>query len=223
MRLGITMLNRIRNIEPGSDYRKAGKFKGFGDSDKIIGHTQFSISDSKDLSPALEFLSKINWKLINLKFESKKNISLTLKFANYEISTVIDLLELSNLENFVYDISTQSFFDGKSRAYLAKFKSNITHAAGITDLSNADLTSLDTLFERYRSLRFDTELKQSDKLFINNLLTDIQKELEELFDYINKIFLTFISKLTQLPRIDNFDSKDYLEQLVTLISIKVTG
>ncbi len=216
------MLNRIRNIEPGSDYKKAGKFKGFGDSDKIISHTNFNISDSKDLSPALEFLAKINWKLINLKFKSKKSISLTLKFARYEISTVIDLLELSNLENFVYEISTQSFLEGKSRTYLAKFKSNFTHTSGITDLSNADLSPLDTLFERYRSLRFNTELKQSDKLFMNNLLTDIQKELEELFDYINKIFLTFISKLTQLPRIDNFDSKDYLEQLVTLISIKVT-
>lgn len=222
MRLGVTMLNRIRNIEPGSDYRKAGKFKGFGDSDKIIGQSNFSISDSKDLSPALEFLAKINWKLINLKFKSKKSISLTLKIANYEISTVVDLLELSNLENFIYDITTQSSIEGNSSTYLAKFKSNITRIIEISDLSNADLTPLDTLFERYHSLNFDTGLHQSDKLFIKNLLTDIQKELEELFDYLNKIFLTFIRKLTQLPRIDNFASKEYLEQVVTLISISVT-
>ena len=214
------MLNKIRNIKPGSDYRKAGKFKGFENATRLIESSLINISDSKQLSPALKFLAKNNWKLINLKFNNNENLLLTLKIGDYEFTTLIDVLNFSNIENLSYDITVQFDDDEKKIKYQAKFISHITYSEDTPDFSNINLTPLETLFERYVSLNIYTELNQTDSSLIKSLVIDIKKELEILFDYINEIFLTFICKLTQLPKIEKFGSENYSEQSVTLIQIK---
>jgi hypothetical protein len=214
------MLNRIRNIEPGSDYRKAGKFKGFGNSTKLISSSFINISDSKDFSPSLEFLAKVNWKLINLKFKSKESLFLALKYGNYEFSTEIDLLDQSYLTSLIYDVATTIKERGIENRITATFTTPVTYDKDINEISSNSLAPLDTMFERYDSLNIDYELKQSDGSLIENLVIDIQKELEELFDYINKIFLTFIKKLIQLPKMEKFDSESYSDGSVILKSIK---
>lgn len=214
------MLNKIRNIEPGSDYRKAGKFKGLGNNTKLIGSSLINISDSKDFSPALEFLAGVNWKLINLKFKSKESLFLDLKYDNYEFSTEIDLINQSYLTSLTYDISVVTKEGTEIRKLFARIAAPVLHEKNNYEIESKNFTPLNTLFERYDSLEIDTELRQSDGSLIENLVIDIQKELVDLFDYINKIFLTFIAKLIQLPKVGEFDSEDYSDGSVILKSIK---
>jgi len=214
------MLNRIRNIEPGTDFKKAGKFKRFDSAAQLIRSNFISISDSKEFSPALKFLAKHNWKLINLKFSGAESIIVSLGVGSYEISTLIDLLNITNLDFLNYDVTTQYVETGKTHSYTASFKSFLTGIKTVEEPHHADLNPLDILFERYAALRMDTELTQNDGPLIRNLSADIKKELEELFDYINKIFLTFISKLTLSKKIESFGNNKYVEQSVLLLSIK---
>lgn len=213
------MLNKIRNIEPGTDYKRAGKFKSYGNSAKIIDSSLISISDSKEFSPALEFLASISWKLKSIKFIDKDRITLSLKIKNYEISTVLDLVNLSGNDKINYEIISELDVDSTKRKFQAKFSSLIYFDKGASDTSQINLAPLDTLFERFASLRISSVLKYSDTTLTGNLVEDIKKELEELFGYINKIFLTFIRKLLQLPNVEVFESKNYLEEPFTLVSI----
>jgi hypothetical protein len=125
------MLNRIRNIEPGSDYRKAGKFKGIGNSSRFISSSFINISDSKDFSPALEFLARVSWKLINLKFKSKESLFLALKFGKYEFSTEIDLLNQNYLNTLVYDVILEKNDGSSKNKFVARFATPVSHQKDI--------------------------------------------------------------------------------------------
>lgn len=213
------MLNKIRNIEPGADYNRSGKYKGYENSSRIIDSSLISISDSKEFSPALAFLAKIKWKLTNIKFIDKDRITLTLKIKNYEISTVIDLVNLSEIEEISYTIVSEPEEGRSEKKYLAKIRSRVLFDKDIDDSVEVNLEPIDILFERFASLRISSELKQSDTTLIKNLIEDIKKELGEIFGYINKIFLTFIRKLLQLPNVGVSELKNYIDESVTLISI----
>jgi|GEM_PF-6815777 len=217
------MLNKIRNIEPGADYNRSGKYKGYENSSRIIDSSLISISDSKEFSPALAFLARIKWRLTNIKFIDKDRITLTLNIKNYEISTVLDLVNLSATEEITYNIVSKLEVDGSEKKYLAKINSLVFYNNGLDESFQVNLEPMDTLFERFASLRINSELRQSDTTLIKNLVEDIKKELGELFGYINKIFLIFTRKLLQLQNVGVLESKNDVGELITLISITSTS
>jgi hypothetical protein len=214
------MLNKIRNIELGSEYNRKGNYKGFGNVSRIIDSSLFTISDSKDFSPALEYLEKVNWKLVNLNFRSKENMMISFKFGKYEICTIVDITNLSSIQSFEYEISKQSENPHKNISYVAKFNSPLKGEKEINEFLGVDLSPLNKLFDRYEVLDISIELKQTDHSLIQSLIYDITKEIEDLFDYVNKVFLTFLQKLVQMPKIEKTDSERYFKRSVTLVSIK---
>lgn len=213
------MLNKIRNIEPGTDYNRTGKFKGYENSSRIVDSSLISISDSKEFSPALEFLAKINWKLKTIKFIDKDRIILALRIKKYEISTVLDLVNIFSIKEIKYDIVCEIDEYGSQKSYSAKFNSLVFTDKTFNPNSPVNLEPLDNLFEHFTSLKINSVLKQSDTTLVKNLVEDIRKELEELFGYINEIFLTFVRQLLQLKNKGVSETKNFYEESVTLISI----
>ena len=129
------------------------------------------------------------------------------------------MVNLSGIKEINYEIICELNVDNSNKKYLAKINSLLYFDKNANDSYRVNLTHLDTLFERFSSLKINSVLKYSDTTLIRNLIEDIKKELEELFGYINKIFLCFVRKLLQLPDPGVFESKNYYEESFTLVSI----
>jgi len=133
------------------------------------------------------------------------------------------LVNLSATEEITYNIVSKLEVDGSEKKYLAKINSLVFYNNGLDESFQVNLEPMDTLFERFASLRINSELRQSDTTLIKNLVEDIKKELGELFGYINKIFLIFTRKLLQLQNVGVLESKNDVGELITLISITSTS
>ncbi len=213
------MLRSIRNIEPGSDFRKAGKFDRFGNMKSIVNSRFGIISDSKEFSPALDYLAQSNCKLANLKI-SNDNIIVTLKIDEFEISTSLDLLDILSVKELNYEVTKTNGEGSGTKACAAEIKSYLSSKVIGSRTVKFNLDALRTLFNNYLSLNTNAELTRTDTTIIKNLTDDIKPELEELFGHINKIFLTFTGKLISKPVIDSIANAGYINKSIELISIK---
>ena len=95
------MLDKIENIAPGSDYQKSSGNKEKSGYKRSLCNSYSSFSDSISLSPAILFLSSINWELKHLRIDKDK-LYIVFIFDNIEFSSDFMISEIVSIMKIDY-------------------------------------------------------------------------------------------------------------------------
>lgn len=186
------MLEKVLNINPGSDYKKAtGNPKYYK---KVSGY-QMSMNSANDtlyISPATSLLASLGWKIKKLNRDSEKiQIQFELDEIDFEASI------------FVFELNQHPKIDYKVVKKVNRFASDVIVAlflsAPVKSLTD-DITSdvkfnvLKRFFLQFESPRFKKATTIDDSNIIETLLFDFRKEITNEFNLINNCFIKFLEK-----------------------------
>lgn len=186
------MLEKVVNINPGSDYKKStGNPKYYK---KVSGYqfTTTSANDTLYISPATSLLASFGWKIKKLNKDSDKiQIQFELDGLNFEATFY--LFELNQhpqveykisrkVNRFAYDVTVTSFFSIPFQAINSEL---------VTDIKMYGLNKFFNLFE---SPRFKKPSTLTDANVIETLIYNLKKEIQNELTQINNCFLKFLEK-----------------------------
>ena len=189
------MLEKIIHIAPGSEFRNSTKSPELlkyikGDRSNI-----FNINDSVNFSPAIQFLTRIEWQLKELSKTANEKLLITFCISELEFRVVIDLSILNKLTFITYEIQRDSSKSGDARTLivLTSILNEILYDENNVFL---ELVALNRLFDRFEQLNINNELNGSDTETMSYLTENLSIQLQTEFEYINKFLFVFIEKLT---------------------------
>ncbi|QQS35520.1 MAG: hypothetical protein IPM56_14900 [Ignavibacteriales bacterium] len=189
------MLAKILNITPGSGFKNSSKAPGLMKYIKGSRSSFISMNDSVNFSPAIQFLSRIEWQLKELSQTVNEKLLLTFAVHNIEFRVVIDISVISRLSFVTYEIS-------RNRTGSSKEKTQIVITSILEEFSYDEnsillnLSALNILFDRYDMMNLTEELNGIDVATMSYLADDLANRLQSEFQYINKLLFIFIEKLT---------------------------
>lgn len=215
------MLNKIDNISPGSEYSKANRPSGFSGGLAAAYVRQSYIHDSANISPALQFLNLISWRLKEFKHIAKEKLFLDFILSDIEFQTTIDLVTIETADNINYHVlkdGNQSNFNSHIFSDLSVKIENINYDKE-PELMN--LSALNVFFQRIFNQRIYRELTQADKYIIDEFINGISAGIREEFNYLNHHLFIFLDKLEGI-RLDKRERK-YTNpgEVVTVKSIRL--
>jgi len=191
------MLEKIENIAQGSDYQKSsGTDKKFGNK-RSLSNSYSSVNDSISLSPAILFLSSINWKLKYLHIEKDK-LTIVFIFDNFEFSAILTLSEIPSLEKIEYTVKYPADHQTNANNLTINLSSYIFHS--IIDGSPINHQLLDltkfciSVMEAYR---YNSGLS-IDSIQIQDIYVGLEYEIKSEFAYLNKCLINFLEKYLSL-------------------------
>lgn len=210
------MLEKVVNINPGSDYKKStGNPKYYK---KVSGY-QFvasSTNDSLYISPATSLLTRLGWKIKKLNKDSEK-LQIHFEIDELDFEASIYLFELNQnpkidykvskkVKRFAYEVLVTSFFSAPLKSIQENFA---------TDIKVSGLTKF---FEQFESPRFKKTSTITDYNVIETLFYDLSKEINNEFNLINNCFVKFLEKYISFKLINNIASDD---EGVTIKSLNI--
>ena len=191
------MLDKIENIAPGSDYKQSSDNNKKSGYKRSLSNSYYSVSDSISLSPAILFLSSINWKLKHLQIEKDK-LNIVFTYDNFEFSSSLTIGEIPSIEKIDYTIKypadpqtntnyitinlsspiIQNFIDCNhikyQLLYLTKFCISVIRAFGY----NSGLSI--------------------DSIQVQDIYVGFEFDIKSEFAYLNKCMLNFLEKYLSL-------------------------
>ncbi len=186
------MLEKIVNINPGSDYKKAaGNPKYYKKVNSF--HIAGSISnDSLYISPATSLLAAIGWKLKRLQKDSEK-IHLLFELDGFEFDTNFFLAEIN--QNAKVDYKVKKNVHGFATEIIV----TVTICAPIPSTAekidyNIKLVELAKFFEQFKSLNVKKPNTITEQNVIESLLLNHKKSITSEFNNINKCLINFLEK-----------------------------
>lgn len=214
------MLEKIIHIAPGSEFRNSTKSPELlryikGDKSHI-----FNINDSVNFSPAIQFLTRIEWQLKELSKTINENLIVSFCIAELEFRVVIDLSILNKLSFITYEIQRSRSESGneKTLIVLTSILGDILYDEPTVFLQ---LNALNKLFDRFEKLNITDELNGSDIETMSYLVEDLSIQLQTEFEYINKFLLVFIEKLTDRKINDGIQNNISHELMIILEKMKL--
>ncbi|NMB82604.1 MAG: hypothetical protein GYA14_12385 [Ignavibacteria bacterium] len=211
------MLEKVVNINPGSDYKKStGNPKYYK---KVSGY-QFATTSANDtlyISPATALLASLGWKIKKLNKDSEK-IQILFEVDELDFEASIFVFELNQhpkidykvskkIKRFAYDIIVTGFFS-------TTLKSNQDEI-----VNDIKVNGLNKFFNQFESPRFKKTSTITDFNVIETLLYDLRKEINNEFDLINNCFIKFLEKYISFKPINNIAS-DYEGVIIKSINIE---
>jgi hypothetical protein len=206
------MLEKIENIAQGSDYQQSsGTEKKFGNK-RSPSNSHSSVNDSISLSPAIFFLSSINWKLKYLHIEKDK-LTIIFIFDNFEFSSILTTSEIHSLEKIDYTVKYSA--DPQTNANNLTINFSSTISPGIIEGSSIKLQLIDltkfciSVIEAYR---YNSGLS-IDSIQIQDIYFGLEYEIKSEFSYLNKQLINFLEKYLSLKINPDKESKPAKSEL----------
>lgn len=201
------MLNKISNITTSSDFSKSNSRLGLDFNKQVnLQNNHIVQNDSVNLSPAYQFLKKLNWKLKLVKCIAGKKYYCTFVIENFEFASEIEILPSGSLEFINYDVSKENW----------RYKLLMSLQVKVEDLKNLKvdsnfLKSINTLFERLSLLKINKEISRKDSSSLDDLMDGLLNNLIKDFNFINLNLISFIEF--------NFNTKlNFLENKTNYLS-----
>jgi hypothetical protein len=215
------MLNKIDNISPGTEYSKAGRPSGFAGGITSAYVRQSYIHDSVNISPAVQFLNLVHWRLKEFKHVAKEKLFLDFILSDIEFQTTIDLVSVERADELNYHIikdGNETYFNNKIISDMAVKIENIEYGREPVSLN---LSALNVLFQRIFIQRVYRELTPNDNYILDELFNGISTSIKEEFEYLNNQLFIFLEKLEGI-RIEKRNRKSTeLSDLLTVKSIRL--
>ncbi len=209
------MLNKITDIKAGTGFEgsngKAFYYPHFYKRGDSLKH---NFNDSADLSPAMDYLNSVHWKLNEL-VNHNGLLSIKLIIDGYEVSTIIDLEKTNTLSYLNYKIIKTPY--NEFTKYLeAELKYNVVERESHFELP-FELATFKKVFHRFDMMEDIIEINHEDSdYFINEILEDIYPDLNYEFSVLTTILFNFLEKLTNSQIIISKESSYEDNMLVIL-------
>jgi hypothetical protein len=214
------MLNKIDNISPGSEYSKASRPVGSSGSLASAYVRQSYVHDSVNISPALQYLNQVRWRLKEFKHVAKEKLFLDFILSDIEFQTTIDLDIVERADYLSYHITklgNETNLNNKIISDLSVKIENIQY----DDALLLNLSALNVFYQRIFNQRIYRELTQNDKYVIDELVNGISDGMQDEFEHLNNQLFIFLEKLEGI-RIDKKGRKDFNQtDIVTVKSIRL--
>jgi len=191
------MLEKIENIAQGSDYQKSSGNNTKSGYKRSLSSSYSSVNDSILLSPAILFLSSINWKLKHLHIEKDK-LSIVFTFDNFDFSSALTIGEIPSIEKIDYLVKYPSDHQINASYLTINFSSYITQS--IIDSSQTKHQLLDltkfciSVIEAYS---YNSGLV-IDSIQIQDIYVRLEYDIKSEFAYLNKCLINFLEKYLSL-------------------------
>ena len=208
------MLDKISNISAGSEYSRSAKSNSFNGIIGAAYNKKVDAHDSVNISPALKYLTEVNWKLKEFKHVINEKLYLTFLVSDIEFQTTIDLVNLSGLASLEYRVIKEKKGNNwKSRTYmdLAAALDKIQYDENPFLIN---FSALNVLFQRIFDLNVFNEITQNDRYMIEELLRDIKFGINDEFNYLNSFLFTFIDKLIGIKIVNNKEAYENSEPII---------
>lgn len=195
------MLEKVVNINPGSDYKKStGNPKYYK---KVSGYqfTATSANDTLYISPATSLLASFGWKIKKLNKDSDK-IQIHFELDGLSFEATFNVLELNQhqqaeykisrkVNRFAYDVTVTSFISIPFKTISSELVTNIR------------MYGLNKFFNQFESPRFKKPSTLTDANVIESLLYDLKKEIQTELTQINNCFYKFLEKYISFKLLNN--------------------
>lgn len=210
------MLDKIKNIESGSDYRGAGSQFLLKKNPYQRHYSRAAeVQDSVNISPALLFLNQINWKLKDFKHEANERMFIDFIVSNIEFQTNIEIVSLNSLHTLNYNIIKENKRQNNEKI-LAQLSVRLDGVDYERNDLIVDFNTMHVFLERLFRLNIQTELNMGDSMALKNLLDGLMTGLKDELDHVNSLLFIFFDKLTGIK----LKNEDRLENMPEPVSIK---
>ncbi len=208
------MLSKIINIAAGSDYKKSN---GSGNQNKFLRrnpYSSFQFHDSIVFSPALQYLTNVQWRLKEISNLSKGKLAVSFVASDFEFQTVVDLPNIESLKSVDYRIIKENSLDDQDNKILVEVEVKIEGVVEDNLPQAVTLETLQKLFNRLFVLKIENQLNKTNSVMLTEIIGDLLADLKTEFDSVNNQLFNFIEKLTELKitGVERFDNM-HLEPL----------
>ena len=200
------MLNKIDNISPGSEYSKASRPAGFTGGIATAYVHQSYIHDSANISPALQFLNLVRWRLKEFKHIAKEKLFLDFILSDIEFQTTIDLVSIERADDQNYHIIKEGNESNYNSKIISDISVKIENIQYDKEPVLMNLSATNVFFQRMFNQRIYRELTPNDKYIIDELVSGISTGMKEEFECLNNLLFIFLEKLEGI-RVDKNNRK----------------
>jgi hypothetical protein len=187
------MLEKIVNINAGSDYKNSTKPGKYSVAGRYLSDYQTQANDSVTISPASSFIAKIHWRLKQVKKDVNK-VEITFDFDNFEFHTIISPTELIQNPCFNYHIKknlNELMIKGELNLTISSAIGNVSHEFEIKD----KLPVLSNFVEETLMIGGDKYLLNESDYSVSKIFYALVTELKPEFEYLNNCLIIFFEKL----------------------------
>ncbi len=215
------MLNKIDNISAGSEYSKSARPSGFGINAASAYNRRADIHDSVNISPALQFLNQVNWRLKEFKHSANEKLFLDFIVSSIEFRTTIDLVNINLLGSLDYNLIKE----GSPAVSTSKIYSDLSSAIGEINYDTVpvliNFSALNVFFGRVFDMHIYRELTRSDSYIFEELLNGIGNGIRNEFDQLNSQVFIFLDKLINIKKESRSSGEADFDKVITIKSVKV--
>ena len=191
------MLNKIINISAGSDFKKSN---GSGNQNKFLRrnpYSSFQFHDSIIFSPALQYLTNIQWRLKEISHLSKGKLAISFITSDIEFQTVVDLPNIDSLKTLDYKVIKENSQADDDDPMLVEVEVRIEGINEEVLPQAVTLDKLENLFKRLFAFKIENQLNKTNSVMLTELIGDLLEDLKKEFDHVNNHLFNFIEKLTE--------------------------
>jgi hypothetical protein len=207
------MLDKIENIVPGSDYQKSSGNKEKSGYKRSLSNSYSSFSDSISLSPAILFLSNINWELKHLRIDKDK-LNIVFIFDNIEFSSDLMISEIVSIVKIDYLIKYPSNPAINTNYITLKLSSSVVNSIMDGSSINYQMLYLTkfciSVIEAY-SYKSGLSI---DSIQVQDIYSEFEYEMKSEFAYLDRCLINFLEKYLSLKNISGNEYEQNKSELI---------
>ena len=192
------MLNRIINIAAGSEYKNSSRSSKFSYDKKASLYKNVDFHDSINISPAVHYFTKYNWKLKELIRDGSGKIRINFSIEDFDFSVVVDLADVKTVHHLDYEIAKIFEDDIRTKVMYVEILVGCEKPHYEESPSVFSLTEVRKFFDRLITLNIGGELSRNDTTIMNRLTDGFDSGLKKEFDQLNNRLLIFIEKYSDV-------------------------
>ena len=215
------MLNKINNISAGSEYSKSSRQAAFNGSIAAGYSRRADMYDSVDISPALQFLNNVKWRLKEFKHSANEKLFLDFIISDIEFQTTLDLVNITSLTELNYNLIKNENSEIQSGKIFTDLASKLGEIRYDKQPELINFSATNVFFSRVLDLRIYRELNSADAYVINELVRGITNGIKNEFDLLNNQIFIFLDKLINVKVESHNKAMADFNEAITIKSIKV--
>ena len=215
------MLEKINNISAGSEYGKSTKVNSFSGTLTASYTKKVDSHDSVDISPAMQYLNHINWRLKELKHIVNEKIFIVFVVSEIEFQTSLSLIDFNNLKFLDYKIVKEKKGENWRSKIFVELTSSVDKIWYDFEPKIINLSGLNVFLQRIFDANIYREINGDEKYLINDLIADILPGIKNEFDFLNNFLFNFVEKLTGIKLNENRNINFNNKEPIAINKIKV--
>ncbi len=216
------MLNKIDNISAGSEYGKTSRSAGYiGNFASAYTH-RVDNHDSVNISPALQFLNQVHWRLKEFKHVENEKLFLSFIVSDVEFQTSVDLINFEQLKYLNYHTIKNFKISTEPKSILFDYSAKIYEVRYDNEPELINFSALNVFFQRVFDLRINRELTRNDKFILDDLVNGLTTGLKTEFVQLNNQIFIFVNKLVGIKIHTKEKTDSNFNESLIIKSIKIT-